>query len=144
MPYDHPGEQGDVSPDELPTLGEGPDRVGAPSATPGGTMLKRDRLLNPNRQELQEDPEEVDDSRLVKILLLGVVLFVLVDVVIVAVRFGWVGGGGASTAPVVEAPAVVPKPTQLEGVPVKEALRDGMVGPPVPEPAQRPIDPPDM
>ena len=137
---------GDVSPDEIPTLGEGPSRGVVPGDTP--SMLRRDRLLNPHRQpEETEEPE--DENRLVKLLLIGVVLFVFIDVVIVAYKFGWLGGNPAPAPPqpTVEAPAdkAKGKPAVIEGVKVKEGMSEGLGGaPPPPAPAQRPIDPPEM
>ena len=141
---------GDAMPDEVPTLGEGPDRTGSPVST--STMLKRDQLLKRARNEPDEPDDVEGESRLAQILLLGLVAFLLVDVGIVAYRFGWVGGARveapsppAPPPPPVEAPKANDRPAEIEGVKVKEGMSDGLGRSETrPEPAKRPVNPPGM
>ena len=144
------GRSDNKVPDDVPTLGDGPSREATPSSASG--MLKRDQLLSRSRSQPAQDDDDIgEDNLLVKLLLIGVVLFVAFDIAVFAYKFGWVGG---HTAPArvpapqvqVEAPKPEPPPKRglLEGVQVKDGMSEGLVKEPAPQPAQRPVEPPGM
>jgi hypothetical protein len=147
MGQDRP-DTGDAVPDEVPTLGEGPERTGTPVSA--STMLKRDQLLKKGRSDAEEPDEVEGESRVLQLLLLGLVAFLLVDVGIVAYRFGWVGGARVEAPPPpppprIEAPRENDRPVEIEGVKVKEGMSDGLGRTETrPEPAQRPVNPPGL
>ncbi len=144
-PRDRSGER---SVDQVPTEGALPVRQSAPPDTPG--LLRRDHLLSP--REVKEEVEEVDADHtlLVRMLLVGLVLFLTADGFIVAYKFGYLGASAppavveTNEAPPPPPPMEVPRRTEVSGVPIKEGISDGRPVTVQPRPAERLSEPPEM
>lgn len=116
------------------SIGEGPER-----STTG--MLRREALLDANRQPPAPEPEPRSNKR-------PLVLAALLVVALGALGAGWwlTRPAPAPVAPVVvEAPSTAPAaPETVDGIPVKPAMGSGAAQTPGPTPAVRLNKPPEQ